>query len=148
MSDGQSDAQSQATGQLAELERDECDELLAQTRFGRLAVSPPEWRMPPVIRPVTYVFDRSSRSIVFRTARGSKFTALLLSGQAAFEIDGIEPATKTGWSVIVMGPVEEIKNTAEIHRLEQLGLQPWAPGAKPHWIRIRASVVSGRRITG
>ena len=148
MSDGQSNAQSQETGQLAELERDECDELLAQTRFGRLAVSPPEWRMPPVIRPVTYVFDRSSRSIVFRSARGSKFTALLLSGQAAFEIDGIEPATKTGWSVIVIGPVEEIKNTAEIHRLAQLGLQPWAPGAKPYWIRIRASVVSGRRITG
>ena len=103
--------------------------------------------MPPVIRPVTYVFDRSTRSIVFRSARGSKFTALLLSGQAAFEIDGIEPATETGWSVIVLGPVEEIKNIAEIHRLEQLELHPWAPGAKPHWIRIRASVVSGRRIT-
>jgi nitroimidazol reductase NimA-like FMN-containing flavoprotein (pyridoxamine 5'-phosphate oxidase superfamily) len=144
--DDRSDAESQATGQLAELERDECIRLLTLTRFGRLAVSPPEWRTPPVIRPVTYVFDRSSQSIVFRSARGSKFTAMLLSGQAAFEIDGIEPAAETGWSVIVQGPIEEITNSAEISRLERLELHPWAPGEKPHWVRIRANVVSGRRI--
>jgi uncharacterized protein len=143
---GVSDAQSRVSGQLEELERGECIRLLAGTTFGRLAVSPSDWRTPPVIRPVTYVFDRSSQSIVFRSARGSKFTALLLSGQAAFEIDGIEPATETGWSVIVQGPTEEIENVAEIDRLEQLGLHPWAPGEKPHWIRVRANVVSGRRI--
>jgi uncharacterized protein len=141
-----SDAQSQATGELKELDRDECIRLLALTGFGRLAVNPADWRTPPVIRPVTYVFDRSSQSVVFRSARGSKFTALLLSGQGAFEIDGIDPATETGWSVIVQGPIEEIKNAAEIDRLDRLGLRPWAPGEKPHWIRIRASVVSGRRI--
>jgi nitroimidazol reductase NimA-like FMN-containing flavoprotein (pyridoxamine 5'-phosphate oxidase superfamily) len=140
------DAQSEATGRLVELERDECIELLARTGFGRLALSPPDWRTPPVIRPVTYVFDRGSQSIVFRSARGSKFTALLLSAQCAFEIDGIEPAAETGWSVIVQGPIEEIENMAEIHRLERLELHPWAPGEKPHWIRIRATVVSGRRI--
>jgi nitroimidazol reductase NimA-like FMN-containing flavoprotein (pyridoxamine 5'-phosphate oxidase superfamily) len=136
----------QSAGQLAELGRDECVELLTLTKVGRLAVSPPDWRAAPVIRPVTYVFDRSSQSIVFRSARGSKFTALLLSGQAAFEIDGIEPEAETGWSVIVQGPVEEITSSAEIHRLERLELRPWAPGEKPHWIRIRANVVSGRRI--
>jgi len=140
------DVQSGATGQLVELERDECVQLLARTRFGRLAVSPPDWRMPPVIRPVTYAFDSSSQSIVFRSARGSKFTAMLLSGQAAFEIDGIDPEAETGWSVIAGGPVEEITNTAEINRLGGLGLHPWAPGEKPHWIRIRATVVTGRRI--
>jgi nitroimidazol reductase NimA-like FMN-containing flavoprotein (pyridoxamine 5'-phosphate oxidase superfamily) len=134
------------TSQLAELGRGECIELLAATGFGRLAVSPPDWNTPPVIRPVTYAFDRSSQSVVFRTARGSKFTALLLSGHAAFEIDGIEPATRTGWSVIVQGPVEEVKNTAELHRLERLELHPWAPGEKPHWVRLRVTAVSGRRI--
>jgi uncharacterized protein len=131
---------------LSELQRDECIELLAQTGFGRLAVSPPDWRTPPVIRPVTYVFDRGSQSIVFRTARGSKFTALLLSGQAAFEIDGIDSAERNGWSVIVQGPIEEVKEAAELQRLERLGLEPWAPGDMPHWIRLRTTVVSGRRI--
>jgi nitroimidazol reductase NimA-like FMN-containing flavoprotein (pyridoxamine 5'-phosphate oxidase superfamily) len=134
------------TAALLELERDECVELLASATIGRLAVSPPDWRTPPVIRPVTYVFDRRSQSIVFRTSRGSKFTALLLSGQAAFETDGIDPASHTGWSVIVQGPVEEVKSTTDLHRLERLGLSPWAPGELPHWIRLRATVVSGRRI--
>jgi hypothetical protein len=70
----------------------------------------------------------------------------VLSGQAAFEIDGVELGNLTGWSVIVTGVAEEITNAGEIHRLEQLGLRPWAPGDKPHWIRIRSTVVSGRRI--
>ena len=135
------------SARLEELERGECLRLLAAARFGRLAVSPPDWGTPPVIRPVTYVFDRGSQSIVFRSARGSKFTALLLSGQAAFEIDAIEPVTETGWSVIVMGAVDEIRDPAEVRRVEQLGLRPWAPGEKLHWIRLRANVVSGRRIT-
>ena len=134
------------TAELRELERDECVELLASASIGRLAVSPPDWRTAPVIRPVTYVFDRGSQSVVFRTSRGSKFTALLLSGQAAFETDGIDPESKTGWSVIVQGPIEEVKNEADIHRIQRLGLSPWAPGELPHWIRLRATVVSGRRI--
>lgn len=134
------------TIELAELERDECIELLARSSFGRLAVSPPDWRTPPVIRPITYVFDRSAQSVVFRSGRGSKFTALLLSGHAAFEIDEIEPTERRGWSVIVQGAVEEVRNATELQRLERLGFEPWAPGDKPHWIRLHASVVSGRRI--
>jgi hypothetical protein len=102
--------------------------------------------MPPVVRPVLYVFDRTTQSIVFRSARGSTFTALLLAGVAAFEIDGIETSAETGWSVIVQGPIQEIKSPSEIRRLERRGLQHWSPGETPHWIPIRASVVSGRRI--
>ncbi|MFL5928825.1 MAG: pyridoxamine 5'-phosphate oxidase family protein [Gaiellaceae bacterium] len=136
-----------SSNQLEEIDRRECFQLLGGTRFGRLAVSPPDWGTPPVIRPLTYVFDPTSQSIVFRSARGSKFTAMLLSGQAAFEIDAIDPATETGWSVIALGPVDEIRDGAELHRLEQLELHPWAPGEKPHWIRLRVNVVSGRRIT-
>lgn len=127
-----------------ELDRDECLRLLAATSLGRLAVSVEGW--PPVIRPVNYVFDRSSLSVVFRSARGSKLTALLLSTEAAFEIDGIEPDAHTGWSVILVGRAEEITHGVEVDRVEQLGLQPLAPGDKPHWIRLRATVVSGRRI--
>jgi uncharacterized protein len=138
------DVGAESISQIVELDRDECRRLLATTSLGRLAVNVPGW--PPVIRPVNYVFDQSSESVVFRSAQGSKFTALLLSGRAAFEIDGLEPEDETGWSVIVVGAVEEITNAAEVSRLERLGLRPWAPGAKPHWLRIRSTVVSGRRI--
>jgi uncharacterized protein len=135
-----------AAAELVELEREECIELLVRTSVGRLAVSPPDWRTPPVIRPVTYVYDRSSQSVVFRSGRGSKFTALLLSGHAAFEIDEVDTAERRGWSVVVQGAVEEVRNAVELQRLERLGLEPWAPGEKSHWIRLHASVVSGRRL--
>jgi nitroimidazol reductase NimA-like FMN-containing flavoprotein (pyridoxamine 5'-phosphate oxidase superfamily) len=138
------DVLAESISRVVELDREECRRLLAGTSLGRLAINVPGW--PPVIRPVNYVFDQSSGSVVFRSAQGSKFTALLLSGQAAFEIDGVEPQDETGWSVIVVGVVEEITNAVEISRLERLGLRPWAPGDKPHWLRIRSMVVSGRRI--
>ena len=100
----------------------------------------------PVIRPVNYVFDKSLQSVVFRTAQGSKFDALLRAARAAFEIDGIDERSRTGWSVIIHGVTEEIINLSEVRRLDGLGLETWAPGLKPRWVRIRARTVSGRRI--
>ena len=130
--------------QLVALDREECIRLLASQSLGRLAVNAPGWA--PVIRPVNYAFDPSSQSVVFRSARGSKLTALALSAQAAFEVDDFNPSGRAGWSVIVIGRAEEVTEPVEAARLEQLGLCSLAPGAEPHWIRIRTSVVSGRRI--
>jgi len=128
--------------EIVELDRDECLELLASHRFGRLAVA----MDAPVIRPVNYVFDERSQSVVFRTADGSKFHALLRSANAAFEIDGIDEASRTGWSVIISGVTEEITNPSDVRRLDRSGLETWTPDDKSHWMRIRAWTVSGRRI--
>jgi nitroimidazol reductase NimA-like FMN-containing flavoprotein (pyridoxamine 5'-phosphate oxidase superfamily) len=128
-----------------ELARPECLRLLAATSVGRVVVSVPGWDHP-MIRPVNYLFDESSQSVLLRSAPGSKLHALLRSRRAAFEIDGIDHADDVGWSVIITGVCEEITDTAELRRTEALGLEPWAPGTKGHWIRIRASTVSGRRI--
>jgi nitroimidazol reductase NimA-like FMN-containing flavoprotein (pyridoxamine 5'-phosphate oxidase superfamily) len=125
------------------LSRDECLRLLASCHFGRLAVS---MDGPPLIRPVNYVFDKRSNSVVFRTASGSKFHALLRAAQAAFEIDGIDEISRTGWSVIMHGVTDEVTDPREIQRLEALGLEPWASGPKRHWMHIRAWTVSGRRV--
>jgi nitroimidazol reductase NimA-like FMN-containing flavoprotein (pyridoxamine 5'-phosphate oxidase superfamily) len=126
------------------LAREECLELLAAHRFGRLAVVLQGG--VPVIRPVNYVFDRQSQSVVFRSARGSKFHALVQAAHAAFEIDGIDEATRTGWSVIIQGVTARVTRPSDVSRLNRLGLEPWAPGPKPHWVHIRAWTVSGRRI--
>lgn len=133
-----------ATSEMRELSREECLELLAAQHFGRLAVVMPNGS--PVIRPVNYVFDPRSQSVVFRTARGSKFHALLRASKAAFEIDGVDQETRTGWSVLIEGVTAEVTVPADIGRLDRLGLEPWAPGPKPHWVHIRAWNVSGRRI--
>lgn len=134
----------EATGKLLALSRTECLELLSTQEFGRLAVNLRD--AAPVVRPVNYVFDAPSQSVVFRTARGSKLFALLHSAEATFEIDGIEPGDRSGWSVVVCGPATEVTHPAELARLERLELQPWFSGPFGHWVQIRARTVSGRRI--
>jgi nitroimidazol reductase NimA-like FMN-containing flavoprotein (pyridoxamine 5'-phosphate oxidase superfamily) len=130
--------------QLVELTRAECLSLLAATGFGRVAAI--AGRDRPMIRPVNYAFDGPSQSVVFRTNDGTKFHAIVRSTRASFEIDRIDAKTRTGWSVIITGVTEEVTRPSEIARLERLGLDPWAPGSRPHWIRLAARIVSGRRI--
>jgi uncharacterized protein len=130
---------------MLELDRAECLRLLAAGTVGRVVVNSPN-RSQPVIRPVNYVFDDASQSVLIRSDVGSKLFALLCAVRATFEIDGIDPVDRVGWSVIIEGFTEEITNPIDLRRIQQLGLEPWAPGRKGHWIRIRASTVSGRRI--
>jgi nitroimidazol reductase NimA-like FMN-containing flavoprotein (pyridoxamine 5'-phosphate oxidase superfamily) len=133
------------SSRLIDLSRSECLELLAATEFGRVVLSTAS-AASPLIRPVNYRFDEPTNSVIFRTGEGSKFHALARSARALFEIDAIDPQARTGWSVIVSGRTEQVTAPAEIRRLEQLGLSPWAQGHHLHWIRIRARTVSGRRI--
>lgn len=130
--------------EMLELSREECLRLLASHHFGRLAVCTGAGL--PLVRPVNYRFDERSQSVVFRTAPGSKFHALIHSAQAAFEIDGTDERSHTGWSVIIHGVTDEVINRGEIRRLDALGSESWAPGHKAHWFHIRAWTVTGRRI--
>jgi len=135
----------ETAAKLVELSRTECLELLVAGNFGRVVVTTAGSGMP-MIRPVNYVFDVPSQSVVFRTGEGSKFHALVHSTQACFEIDAIDPETLSGWSVIIVGRTEEVAGSAEINRLEQLGLVNAGTSATTHWVRIRARTVSGRRV--
>lgn len=129
---------------MVDLPRVRCLELLSLHHFGRLVATTPGGS--PVIRPVNYVFDRSSMSVAFRTGQGSKLHALLSAATAVFEIDGVDMFTRTGWSVIMSGVAVAVTRPHDIDRLERLGLQPWTSGEKPRWMRIRAWTLSGRSI--
>lgn len=126
------------------LTRDECLRLLAENTFGRLALNLRS--EAPMIRPINYRFDERTQSIVFRTDFGSKLQAVILASHASFEIDGVDHERRTGWSVIVTGRVEKVANSLELERFAHLGVDPWAPGRKPYWARIRVWNVTGRRI--
>lgn len=131
---------------MLELERPECLRLLAGTsgRVGRVCADVPG--SAPILRPVNYLFDGETQSVVFRSAPGSALHRLLRSSTAVFEIDGGDPVERTGWSVIVVGDSEEVTDLAEIGRLDELELEPWAPGPKVCWVRIRVASAAGRRI--
>ena len=130
----------------AELTRAECLHLLATGSIGRVAVTigaPSR----PVIRPVNYVFDTVSQSVVFRSTPGSKLYALLHSTTACFEADDIDVAARTGWSVIIQGVTEPVRDATELRRLGRLALHSWVAGPESQLIRIRARTVSGRRVS-
>jgi nitroimidazol reductase NimA-like FMN-containing flavoprotein (pyridoxamine 5'-phosphate oxidase superfamily) len=120
----------------------ECHTLLRRGHLGRLAFV--ENGMP-VILPVNYVVDGGS--VVFRTDAGSKLDAAARGAPVAFEVDGIDETNRTGWSVLVRGRAEQVTGETELARLRQLPLVPWAPGARPYYVRISAHEVTGRRIT-
>jgi nitroimidazol reductase NimA-like FMN-containing flavoprotein (pyridoxamine 5'-phosphate oxidase superfamily) len=129
---------------LQELSREECLGLLAACHFGRLVVNSAG---SAIIRPVNYVYDAQSQSVALRTDLGAHVHAYRRATHATFEVDDVDAAAGTGWSVIVRGTAEEVHSPAERRRLERLGLDPWAPGEKRLWLRIRARTVSGRRVT-
>jgi len=129
---------------LAPIGRDQCMALLAASSVGRVVAA--SAAAPPLIRPVVYAFDEATQTIVFRSAEGSKLASLLGADRVAFEIDGLDPVDRLGWSVIVIGPVEEITGAAERARADRIGPQPWVTGRLAHLLRIRPTVVSGRRI--
>ena len=97
-----------------------------------------------VVLPVNHILD--GQDPVFRTARGSKLSAAEGESLVAFEADEYDEQTRTGWSVLVTGRAEVVYDEAEVQRLSQRGLHPWATAVeRPFWIRIRATSVSGRQ---
>ena len=126
---------------LETLSADECRALLAEHSFGRVAV----WSGDhPAVLPVLYrLLDGD---VVFRTAPGEKLIAAALGQEVVFEIDGLEPVRRTGWSVNVVGRAEHIVDHTEKARVAQLDLEPWAGDYRDEYVRLRTERVSGRRI--
>lgn len=127
-------------GGLEVLDRDECMSLLESQRIGRVGLSIDSL---PVVLPVNYVVDRWQ--IVFRTGHGSKLGAALQKAVVCFEVDDIDHATHTGWSVVVTGTARRLSGF-DAASAEALPLEPWSPTAGDQFVAISMELVSGRRI--
>ena len=101
-----------------------------------------------VILPVNYVLD--GQNVIFRTGPGSKLSSLTNKNLVGFEADTYDPATKSGWSIVISGFTELVESDDELRRLNDLGLRSWARPEEdvPTWIRIRPNSVTGRRTPG
>ncbi|MFJ5260075.1 pyridoxamine 5'-phosphate oxidase family protein [Streptomyces sp. NPDC088387] len=133
--------QAARTPQFTELDADECRALLGTHGVGRIAVPADEG---PLVVPVNYgVVDGA---IVFRTAVGA--TPSLAAGhRVAFEVDRVDDALSSGWSVLVLGNAQTVTDPAETRRLDgQVHSRPWAGGGRDLWMRVAADTVTGRRI--
>ncbi|HEX5614841.1 MAG TPA: pyridoxamine 5'-phosphate oxidase family protein [Acidimicrobiia bacterium] len=123
------------------IDRDDCLALLRRGGLGRIAFSN---GLHPVVVPV--LFAMLDDDVVIRTGPGEKLVAAALHQTVAFEIDEHDPGARTGWSVLVVGPAEEVVHPDERARCDALGLEPWAGSARDRWVRIRSHEITGRRL--
>jgi len=123
------------------LSEEECRRLLSEASLGRIAI---ETGGPPVVLPVNYIV--AGREILFFTAEGTKLQAATENATVAFEIDHFNAITRTGWSVLVIGPATERTEYALVRGAMAAGLRPWATGDRSHLVALSADIVTGRRI--
>jgi nitroimidazol reductase NimA-like FMN-containing flavoprotein (pyridoxamine 5'-phosphate oxidase superfamily) len=127
---------------LVVLSDEECWSLVDGTPIGRVAfVHDGE----PMVLPVNFLVD--GHQIAFRSAAGSKFGIASMRRPVAFEVDGWDVHTRSGWSVLIEGMADLVLDEAEEARLEAFGLEPWAEHDQPmEWVKILPNDISGRRI--
>ena len=115
--------------------------LLEQGTVGRVGVT---MGSLPAIFPVNYrVIDGA---IVFRTAPGSKLSAAAGGSVVAFEVDDYEAATRSGWSVLAVGPASVAGGLELTMKVIAAKLEPFADGQRTSIVRIEPTFVSGRRL--
>jgi uncharacterized protein len=118
---------------------EDCWKYLQSSYIGRLAVIS---GAAPEIFPVNIL--TIGRSVVFRTAPGTKLRALLTGAPVALETDGLNAYSTEVWSVVLKGtPGPFTGNPADL----QAGPdhEPWQGGLKEHLVQITPVEVSGRR---
>lgn len=116
---------------------DESWRLLASVALGRL-VTTIGTRIE--IFPVNFVVQR--RTVLFRTAEGTKLISSILSDRVLFEAD--DHNLMNGWSVIVRGAAELLETPEDIATAERAQLLPWTATVKRRYVRITPSEISGR----
>jgi uncharacterized protein len=121
------------------LEESACWTLLDSREVGRLAISVADY---PDIFPINYLVDH--KSIVFRTAEGTKFAAAVIAPRVAFEVDGYEPDVGEAWSVVIKGRAQEIRMHERPDTMA-FPLFPWHAAPKHRFVRIVPNDVTGRR---
>ncbi len=125
-------------GHLLGLEPDECKQLLRDASVGRLC-----WVSSAGVTalPVSYGVHGDGRLGV-RVGAESLLAELAAGASVAFEVDDIDAATLTGWSVLVHGTARawEGEFPADLCR-------PWAPGPRGLALQITPRAYSGRSVS-
>jgi len=119
----------------------ECLALMRTASIGRVAYT--EGALPAV-QPVSFVLGDGE--VFVPTRPGSKVAAASRGAVVAFEVDDVDVRSRTGWNVTVVGPSRVIADPAEVRRLDERGVRPWAPGGSHCYIGIAVRLVRGRRI--
>jgi uncharacterized protein len=124
------------------LSSEECWKLIASAAIGRVAFVDVGG---PIVLPVTHSVH--GHTVVFRSTSGTKLGAAERQRPLAFEVDGWDTSTRTGWSVLVRGTGHTVLDDDRIAELEVHTTEPWlGAAAEGTWVQVLPYEVSGRRI--
>jgi nitroimidazol reductase NimA-like FMN-containing flavoprotein (pyridoxamine 5'-phosphate oxidase superfamily) len=126
---------------MSELTEHACLDHLRLASFGRVAITSGAL---PAILPIH--FSLLGSDPVFRTDPGAKLMAASAGQVLCLEIDDVDPFAHTGWSVLVTGKAEVLTEPDDLAAAARLPLRPWI-GAGSAYVRIRATLISGREIS-
>lgn len=98
----------------------------------------------PDVLPVNYAVVGGD--VVFRTGLGEKLAAAVHGAPVAFEVDAINASWQEGWSVVVHGHAEVLRDAADIAQVNEHLARPWVPAARAWHVKIVADSVTGRSI--
>jgi nitroimidazol reductase NimA-like FMN-containing flavoprotein (pyridoxamine 5'-phosphate oxidase superfamily) len=120
----------------------QCLRLLRTVPVGRVVYT--EHALPAVL-PVAFAVRADDR-LVLALREGSTVTRALDGTVAAFQADQLDPATRTGWSVLVHGRAEVVRDPALHEHLLRTGPRPWVDGQPQLFVLLTPELVSGRRL--
>ena len=136
------DVDARESGATEVLDADQCWALLESADVARLAVAAAG---DLDIYPINFAVD--DRTILFRTAAGTKLVQVAMAGLVAFEVDGYDPAHGRAWSVVVKGFAGLLDRFDDIYHAQDLPLFPWNASPKERFVRIVPNKITGRRFT-
>jgi hypothetical protein len=102
------------------------------------------WSGPdrPAIVPVNYTV--ADGFVWFQTSPGSRLAQECCSQEVLVEVDHVDPARRTGWSVIVRGTATCLSAADDPGILGDL--QVWPSGARQLLVKVEPDELSGRRL--
>lgn len=132
------DATTTSDAPVTELTDTESWDLLGAVSLGRLVTTVNGWTE---IFPVNFVVQ--NRTVLFRTAEGTKLLTAALNEYVVFEAD--HHNVVEGWSVIVRGKAKLLATANDLADARRAGLYPWIATQKDRFVRITPQTVTGRR---
>lgn len=129
------------THEAIEMSLADCLSALRSRDVGRVAMATGSG---PRIVPVNY--GMLDEAIVFRTSPYSELAQNAVDVDLAFEVDDLDFAQHTGWSVVALGQGSRVEDEELLRVRRVADPEPWVRGQRNFYLKISWHDLTGRRI--
>lgn len=127
---------------IEELSEAECLRLLSTVPIGRVVYTA---HALPAVQPVAFEVGSDGR-LVLALLPGGSLSRALDGTVAAFQADQLDTEARAGWSVVVHGHAQVVRDPHGYQRLLRSGPKAWGTDRDPMFVRFTPELLSGRRL--